>query len=57
MKAAESIRLWQRIAEVYGRRLRESPAAAECLRALSLSEPLKGVGSPLGHIVLALFLL
>ncbi len=29
MKPAESIRLWQRIAEVYARRLRENPAATE----------------------------
>ena len=38
MKPAESIRLWQRIAEVYARRLRENPAATECLQALNLTE-------------------
>ena len=40
MKPAESIRLWQRIAEGYRRRLHESPASAECLRVLELNEPL-----------------
>lgn len=40
MKPAESNRLWQRVVEVYTRRLRESPAVAECLRVLNISDPL-----------------
>lgn len=39
MKPAESIRLWQRVVEVYTHRLRENPAAAECLRALNIRDP------------------
>jgi hypothetical protein len=38
MNAAQSHRLWQRIAEIYARRLQENPAAAECLRALNLAD-------------------
>lgn len=38
MNPAESSHLWQRVIEVYGRRLRENPAAADCLRALNLSD-------------------
>jgi DNA primase len=40
MKAAESLRLWQRVCEVYRRHLRESPAATECLQALNLTDHL-----------------
>jgi hypothetical protein len=39
MKAAESIRLLERVAELYAHRLHESPAAAECLRQLEISDP------------------
>jgi hypothetical protein len=38
MKPAESTRLWQRVAEVYARCLRESPAATECLQALNITD-------------------
>jgi DNA primase len=38
MKPAESIRLWQRVWEVYARRLRESPAAIDCLQALNIAD-------------------
>ena len=40
MKAAESIRLWQRVSEVYMRHLRESAAAAACLQALNIADRL-----------------
>ena len=40
MKAADSIRLWQRVSEVYMRHLRESTAATECLRALNITDRL-----------------
>ena len=38
MKAADSKRLLERVAEVYARRLRENPAASECLRALEITD-------------------
>lgn len=40
MKAADCVRLLQRVAEVYARCLRESPAAAECLQALNVTDRL-----------------
>lgn len=40
MIPAESIRLWQRVAEIYVRHLRESAAATECLQALHLTDRL-----------------
>ena len=47
MKPAESTRLWQRVAEVYARCLRESPAA---INASSLKELVSGKGKILGKI-------
>ncbi|MCX6912812.1 MAG: hypothetical protein NT167_07180 [Verrucomicrobia bacterium] len=40
MKAAESVRLWQRVSEVYIRHLRESAGAAACLQALNITDRL-----------------
>src|SRR5512133_3581803 len=39
MKPAESIRLLERVVELYTHRLREAPAAAQCLRELGISDP------------------
>ncbi len=38
MKPAESVRLWQRVWEVYAGCLRESPGAAACVKSLNITD-------------------